>query len=73
MFNGAKIEKLTLIATEINLNIKDKRAVADLNKSIENSHIYENKSDFVIQIANTIIENRKNEEQKQFYRKKNET
>lgn len=48
-----------------NINTDDKMTIADLNDFMENSDKCKIKRTFVTEIANTIIENLKHEEQRQ--------
>ena len=64
MFKGALKGDLKQIATKLNLKIDEKIIIVFLNEFIETSDIYKTKLDFVIELANAIIENRKIEKQR---------
>lgn len=65
MFKGAKKEDLRLIAKEIGENVTDKMTVIELLDVIKNNERYKKDPDTVTEVANSIVEDRKSEEQKQ--------
>ena len=65
MFKGAIKEDLRLIASELELEINEKMTVYDLNQLIKTSEKYKQDQNSVNELANSIIESRKEEENKQ--------
>lgn len=65
LFKSAIKQDLRRIATEINEIVTDKMTVVDLNNLILNSALYKTDPNQVITIGNTIIEERKKDEQRQ--------
>ncbi|GFQ64790.1 hypothetical protein TNCT_383901 [Trichonephila clavata] len=60
MFKGAKKEDLKRIASELELCMSDKLTVMDLMDLIKNCERFKNDPDSVHELANLIIEERKN-------------
>ncbi|GFS54639.1 hypothetical protein TNCV_2749301 [Trichonephila clavipes] len=65
MFKGAKKEDLRRIASELELCVSDKLTILDFMDLIKNCDRYKNDPDFLHELANLIIEERKYEESQQ--------
>ncbi|GFS30124.1 hypothetical protein TNIN_411151 [Trichonephila inaurata madagascariensis] len=65
MFKGAKKEDLKRIASELELCVRDKLTALDFMDLIKNCERYKNDPEFVHELANLIIEERKSEESQQ--------